>query len=417
MTKTFISYSRERKAIVRALAKDIEALGHDVWFDQNVSAGQAWWDEILGAIRTCDLFVFALAPEALNSKACEREHKYAVDLRKPVLPVLVADGVSTRRLPRAVAAIHILDYREQNERATALSLAKAISSIPAPEAMPDPLPCPPELPISYLSSLAEQIQVEATLSFEKQSALVLELKNLLSERETADDARVLLEKLGRRRDLLAPIGKEIEGLLAGPATNHPERPGGNKFETLREATERPRLRSFQRPEAENSSAPNRRKFEWRQRVVPSLAGAAAGLFLGALIFSLSRSLNQGAALESMLAIGGLCGALSGAISGIDRKRMLAAMIGAVLGGSVLFWLGTNLVYAAIGALFGLVAGSIAGVDWKVSMVAIVGFFFVSVLWYSFIEDLEVSVTAGWTLGAILGATTGAIFRILKRRSV
>ncbi len=96
MVNIFISYSRKSETAVRALADDIEALGHEVWFDQDVSGGQAWWDQILASIRTCDVFVFALAPDSLNSKACEREYSYAADLGKPILPVLVADGVSTK---------------------------------------------------------------------------------------------------------------------------------------------------------------------------------------------------------------------------------------------------------------------------------------------------------------------------------
>ena len=47
MTNIFISYNRKAEAITKALADDFEDLGHTVWFDQEISGGQAWWDQIL----------------------------------------------------------------------------------------------------------------------------------------------------------------------------------------------------------------------------------------------------------------------------------------------------------------------------------------------------------------------------------
>lgn len=101
MSKIFISYNRDSIAMARSLVNDIESLGFVVWFDQELSGGQAWWDQILAMVRECDVFVFLLDPKALNSTACQREFGYAADLDKPILPVLVAEGVSTNLLPPA----------------------------------------------------------------------------------------------------------------------------------------------------------------------------------------------------------------------------------------------------------------------------------------------------------------------------
>src|SRR5262249_4910190 len=111
MANIFISYNRQTKAITKALVEDIEALGHTVWFDQELSGGQAWWDQILSMVRRCDLFVFVLDPAALNSVACKREYGYAADLRKPILPILVSEGVSTNLLPPSLSQIEFVDYR------------------------------------------------------------------------------------------------------------------------------------------------------------------------------------------------------------------------------------------------------------------------------------------------------------------
>ena len=213
MATVFISYNRESEATTKALADDIEALGHTVWFDKDVSGGQAWWDQILSKIRDSDIFVFVLDTEALNSTACKREYGYAAELGKPILPILAASDVSTSLLPPALSKIQFIDYRNA-DREAAFRLARAFTTIPPPAALPDPLPTPPEAPISYLGNLAEQVSTSASISYEKQCAVLLDLRRGLRDPNTATDVKVLLNKFRKRNDLFATIAEEIDELLA-----------------------------------------------------------------------------------------------------------------------------------------------------------------------------------------------------------
>jgi len=214
MDNVFLSYNRESEAAAKTLANDLEALGHAVWFDQELSGGQVWWEQILATIRNCDLFIFVLDPKSLDSTACKREYGYAADLGKPVLPVLVSSEISTTLLPPALSKIQFVDYRVQ-DREAAFRLARAVSAVPPAEALPDPLPSPPEVPVSYLGTLTEQIETTATLNFEEQSALSVELKNCLRDPETSEDTLTLLRRLRRRRDLFATIAEELDELIEG----------------------------------------------------------------------------------------------------------------------------------------------------------------------------------------------------------
>ncbi|MGD8444246.1 MAG: toll/interleukin-1 receptor domain-containing protein [Desulfobacterales bacterium] len=150
MLKVFISYTRQSEDKVRALAADIEELSHNVWCDQQLSGGQFWWNEILKEIRNCDVFVFALSQETLDSEACRLEFKYAVDLAKPVLPVLVAEGVPMNKRPPELSKIQFLDYVKQDKDA-ALKLSRALSKIPSSRPLPDSLPHPPDVPVAHLN--------------------------------------------------------------------------------------------------------------------------------------------------------------------------------------------------------------------------------------------------------------------------
>jgi hypothetical protein len=51
MAQIFISYNHRSLDAVKTLAKDLEAAGNYVWFDQALAGGHRWWDDILaGAV-------------------------------------------------------------------------------------------------------------------------------------------------------------------------------------------------------------------------------------------------------------------------------------------------------------------------------------------------------------------------------
>lgn len=212
MKRVFMSYGRENIPQAGALAADLSELGNEVWFDKELTGGQAWWDLILTRIRDCDVFVFALSPESLESPACNCEWRYADELGKSILPVLVA-GQTDDLLPTRLAEIQYVDYREPDKQAV-MRLMRALSALAAPQALPDPLPTPPAVPLSYLGSLREQIQTTHALSFEQQSALLVTLKQGLRETKKCDDVRKLLQLFRARADLLARVADEVDELLA-----------------------------------------------------------------------------------------------------------------------------------------------------------------------------------------------------------
>jgi hypothetical protein len=212
MLHIFVSYSSKSRSIVQGLAEDLETAGHQVWFDRKLTGGQVWWDQILEQIRQCDLFIFALTPDAMDSHPCKLEYTYAYELGKNVLPVLLADGVSVNLLPPPLTTIQFVDYRG-GDKAAAFRLTNALNNLPAPKPLPDPMPEAPPIPISYIGNLKDQIDSRAALSFDEQAALILKLKERLDDPDTREDAITLLKQLRKRDDLYARIGREIYAVL------------------------------------------------------------------------------------------------------------------------------------------------------------------------------------------------------------
>lgn len=307
MLKIFISYSRESAPFAESLARDIEDLGHEPWLDRALTGGQPWWEQILANIRGCDAIALVVDPRSIDSTACQREYAYARALHRPIVPVLASD-VPAQRLPPALAEIQFIDYRSK-DRTAVVSLARALGRLASGVPLPDPLPKPPDVPISYLNSLAERVDADS-LTFEQQSALVLELKDGLRSPGDAPAARELLERLLSRRDLFARLSDEIEAALTTDERRTPSGieslPGGG----VRESNE-----------ATSTSA--------RARTVAALSGFLGAGAIGVTAALSGPSSSHASAMSLAIIAGGGC-AIAGAIVGLDKKSVFLTALGATL---------------------------------------------------------------------------------------
>jgi hypothetical protein len=221
MRKVFVSYSRNNLDAVSDLVKDLHDVGFDAWHDQTLTGGQKWWDSILSSIRDCDIFVFALSKESWDSEACQSELAYVVKLGKPLLPVLVSDGVHLSLLSAPINELQVTDYR-QRDKAAAFALLKAINSAPPAPPLPDPLPAPPPVPLSYLGALKDKIDSSVTLSAQEQNLLFLEIEGAIDKGRAPAEIRDLLFSLKQRDDLLASVGRKVDEALK--RVSSPKRP-------------------------------------------------------------------------------------------------------------------------------------------------------------------------------------------------
>ena len=253
--KVFITYSRSDQEQVSSFVRDLEELNHDVWFDQDLSGGQSWWDNILSKIRDCELYIFAITQESIDSTACKREMKYAESLRRNSLPVLFSNKVSMAMAPRYISQMQFINYTNPGDKTALFALLKAINNLPPVQSLPDPLPTPPDVPISYLDTVKEKIEAPS-LDKRDQTELLGDLKQRLNDPDTKrEDVIHLLKKLRRHDDLLASIGTEIDVILREAQTNAPSQPqpqSQQRYSDERKSTAQP----YTSPLEQNFSQPN-----------------------------------------------------------------------------------------------------------------------------------------------------------------
>jgi TIR domain-containing protein len=211
----FLSYTSSDRDKIRDLQAGLHSLGYSVWLDQELSGGQPWWDHILLRLRESEAVVVAVSPALTLSEACKREVNYAQRLSKPVLPVMV-DTVRVDMLPPWLAALQIVDFRTPDGTA-AFALARAIRQLPATGELPDPLPDPPAVPISYIGELLEWIR-QPQLSLNDQLAIVGKLKLALSRPSERDAIGELIRVFNDREDLFYAVARELATLSPTPAS-------------------------------------------------------------------------------------------------------------------------------------------------------------------------------------------------------
>ncbi|MEM9271324.1 MAG: toll/interleukin-1 receptor domain-containing protein, partial [Pseudomonadota bacterium] len=215
MTKIFISYVREDRDRVAWLAERLGRAGFEVWFDQNLKGGRAWWEEILSQIRAADVFVYALGPTTLESAACAAECAYAQALQTPVLPVRLSETVSVNLLPQGLVGLHVVDVLEE-EDGRILDLAGSLNGFGTRGPLPEPLPAPPAIPLSYLAQWAETLRDASPMDEAAQLKAVAELRRGLARTDEQADAQALLKILRGRRDILASVAGDVDVLLTPP---------------------------------------------------------------------------------------------------------------------------------------------------------------------------------------------------------
>lgn len=212
MRQVFISYARDDRARVEALAERLRRLVDGVWFDSQLHGGEDWWVGILQRIRECDIFLAVVSPSSLDSEACRIEREYAASVHRTILPVALS--AVPPALPSDIATLQIVDFGKPGEQALS-DLARALLAAPDAEPLPDPLPPDPEAPLSYLTDLVDLVSSSRELTKSEQMEILFRLERGLesSDHDEREGARQVLHRMKNRDDLAASVEKTID-LLA-----------------------------------------------------------------------------------------------------------------------------------------------------------------------------------------------------------
>jgi hypothetical protein len=220
--RLFMSYARADKPLAEALVADLHALGHQVFYDRELTGGQRWWDALLDEIQNSDGFVPVLSDNYRNSQACRAEAQWATALGAAILPVQTAPQLPGMYEP-AIAETNWVSY-DPSSRTALADLSRGINAITR-RPLPSPLPPRPPIPLSYLITLDDEIRGAGDLSRQRQLTITSDLRSKLGTRDDAG-ARELLRALRARPDVTYETANDIDALLADRPVEPPRSRAG-----------------------------------------------------------------------------------------------------------------------------------------------------------------------------------------------
>jgi hypothetical protein len=225
--KAFLSYSRASEGSVQQICDDLNSCGIDhVWWDARLVGSQSWWDTILQHIRAADVVVCLIDEGMPESTAVRREYQYAIDLGKPLLPILLSDHVEFSTLPIQLAGTQYVDYRPGCPDPLG-GLLNAVRNLSPAPALPQPLPPDPPIPISERHLLIEKVNSTEPLEPDVQIDVLSRLRRLSrsNDPEERHFAQASLQQLRNRAELLASVADDIDTVVS-PGPSQPRARGG-----------------------------------------------------------------------------------------------------------------------------------------------------------------------------------------------
>lgn len=154
--KLFISYAHTDRWQVNQIVSVLKSGGHDPWFDEQLLPGDDWKKRLLTAIQDCEIFVYVLSPESVESEWCQWEFARAIELDKAVLPILIQSPID---LPDLIAQRQYVDFSkgmtpESVSRLmggiTQIAIQFPVNAAPAAPAAPDDKPAQAEEPLKHV---------------------------------------------------------------------------------------------------------------------------------------------------------------------------------------------------------------------------------------------------------------------------
>ncbi len=206
----YVSHGRSDVPLVATLVEDLQSLGHDVWLDRGLPGGDRWWDRVARNVERCDLFIVALSSTTMDSQISAAELALAGAYGKPILPVLVEDGVSDAFLPPTIAEVQRVDYRSADRTAMA-NVVRALRATEVSETAPV-VDVGAYKPTSYGHDIESQLASGDYLPPQLQMELIDQLNATAAGGLQVTKVLTLLQQFSDREDTTAKVAVKIEAL-------------------------------------------------------------------------------------------------------------------------------------------------------------------------------------------------------------
>lgn len=122
----FVCYSHQDSAVVFAELERLRRAGRHVYYDEGISPGREWTQELADAIDGCDRFLYFVSPSSAASRHCRNEVQYALERAKPIICVHLAATELPGGLQLALGSSQAIFKHELNAEDYARKVSEAL---------------------------------------------------------------------------------------------------------------------------------------------------------------------------------------------------------------------------------------------------------------------------------------------------
>ncbi len=126
----FISYSRDDKDRVLALATELRSAGISLWIDQGgIDAAAMWSEEIVNALENAKVLMLMITERAVNSHNVIKEVTLASERKGHILPVHLEPTRIPQGLKYPLAGIQHIEYFQGDQKENLKSILRALERL------------------------------------------------------------------------------------------------------------------------------------------------------------------------------------------------------------------------------------------------------------------------------------------------
>ncbi len=83
----FVSYSHSDAELVYPEIAQLREAGFNIWYDEGISPGSTWRDEVALALTQCKIFLYFITPRSVASSNCLKEVNFSLSRERKILAV------------------------------------------------------------------------------------------------------------------------------------------------------------------------------------------------------------------------------------------------------------------------------------------------------------------------------------------
>ena len=134
----FVCYAHDDSDVVFPEIQWLKDQGFNIWYDEGISPGSEWRDELADSISNASLFLYFVSPRSISSPHCKREINFALENNLPLSVVYLEETELPSGLSLSLSSIQAimrpelsdLDYRIRLLKSTSSQIERGIGIIP-----------------------------------------------------------------------------------------------------------------------------------------------------------------------------------------------------------------------------------------------------------------------------------------------